>query len=59
MMEFAGTDNEFPSMDSVWPITPPGKLEYVSQLVPNWNSNGMPVTTPKVKLNALAMKPPV
>jgi hypothetical protein len=27
-------------------------LENFAQLVPNWNSIGMPVTTPKAKLTA-------
>ncbi len=39
-----------PSMASVWPITPPAKREKCAQLVPNWNSMGMPVTTPRAKL---------
>jgi hypothetical protein len=41
-----------PSMASVWPITPTAKLENPAQLVPNWNSSGMPVTTPTAKLTA-------
>ena len=41
-----------PSMASVWPITPPAKLEKPAQLVPNWNSRGIPVTTPTAKLTA-------
>ena len=39
-----------PSIASVCPITPPAKLENEAQLVPNWNSSGMPVTTPTAKL---------
>ena len=31
-------------------MTPPANLEKCDQLVPNWNSIGMPVTTPKTKL---------
>src|SRR5256885_6475245 len=41
-----------PSIASVWPITPPAKLEKPAQLVPNWNSRGIPVTTPTAKLTA-------
>ena len=37
-------------MASVWPITPPAARENCAQLVPNWNSMGMPVTTPMAKL---------
>src|SRR6266700_3912952 len=36
-----------PSMASGWPITPPETRENCAQLVPNSNSIGMPVTTPK------------
>jgi hypothetical protein len=39
-----------PSIARVWPITPPAALEKAAQLVPNWNSMGMPVTTPTAKL---------
>ena len=39
-----------PSMARVWPITPPAIFENSDQLVPNWNSMGMPVTTPTAKL---------
>src|SRR6185369_16169147 len=39
-----------PSMANVCPITPPAKREKCDQLVPNWNSMGMPVTTPMTKL---------
>ena len=39
-----------PSMASVWPMTPPAYCEKRAQLVPNWNSMGMPVTTPTTKL---------
>src|ERR1035441_9447026 len=41
-----------PSMANVCPITPPAALENRAQLVPNWNSIGMPVTTPMAKLIA-------
>src|SRR5580698_7004941 len=41
-----------PSMASVCPITPPAAREKRDQLVPNWNSMGMPVTTPMAKLTA-------
>ena len=37
-------------MASVCPITPPAKREKCDQLVPNWNSIGIPVTTPMTKL---------
>ena len=40
-----------PSSASVWPITPPVSAEKRAQLVPNWNSMGMPVTTPTAKLS--------
>ena len=33
-------------------ITPPVRCEKRAQLVPNWNSMGMPVTTPATKLRA-------
>ena len=39
-------------MASGWPITPPESRENRAQLVPNSNSMGMPVTTPKTKLMA-------
>src|SRR6202158_3457742 len=39
-----------PSMARVWPITPPANREKSDQLVPNWNSIGMPGTTPNTKL---------
>ena len=38
-----------PSMARVWPMTPPVRAEKAAQLVPNWNSMGMPVTTPIAK----------
>ena len=41
-----------PSIASVWPMTPPAKFEKAAQFVPNWNSIGMPVTTPTPKLTA-------
>ncbi len=31
-------------------MTPPAKREKAAQLVPNWNSIGIPVTTPTAKL---------
>jgi hypothetical protein len=31
-------------------MTPPADLEKLDQLVPNWNSSGIPVTTPIAKL---------
>ena len=37
-------------MASVWPTTLPANWENAAQLVPNWNSIGMPVTTPTAKL---------
>src|ERR1700741_4990015 len=39
-----------PSRASVWPITPPANRENAAQFVPNWNSIGIPVTTPNTKL---------
>src|SRR5712691_2581174 len=39
-----------PSIASVCPMTPPANEEKRAQLVPNWNSMGMPVTTPTAKL---------
>ena len=39
-----------PSIASVWPMTPPEYFEKFAQFVPNWNSIGMPVTTPTAKL---------
>src|SRR5260370_1296191 len=39
-----------PSIASVCPITPPAALENSAQLVPNCNSIGIPVTTPRAKL---------
>ena len=39
-----------PSIANVWPMTPPAVLENWAQFVPNWNSMGMPVTTPMAKL---------
>ena len=41
-----------PSMASVWPMTPPASCEKRAQLVPNWNSMGMPVTTPEDEVDA-------
>ena len=37
-------------MASVCPTTLPAKREKRAQFVPNWNSIGMPVTTPTAKL---------
>ena len=37
-------------MASLWPMTPPAAREKAAQLVPNWNSMGIPVTTPLAKL---------
>ena len=37
-------------MPRVCPITGPAARENAAQLVPNWNSIGMPVTTPTAKL---------
>src|ERR1700761_8535782 len=34
------------------PMTPPVRRENSDQLVPNWNSIGMPVTTPSKKFTA-------
>jgi len=39
-----------PSITNPCPITPPVIWENRAQLVPNWNSMGIPVTTPKTKL---------
>ena len=41
-----------PSIASGWPMTPPVRRANSDQLVPNWNSMGMPVTTPSRKLMA-------
>jgi hypothetical protein len=41
-----------PSMASGWPMTPPVRRENSDQFVPNWNSIGMPVTTPSRKFTA-------
>ena len=40
-----------PSMARVCPITPPAYFEKSAQFVPNWNSIGIPVTTPMAKLS--------
>ena len=37
-------------MARVCPTTPPAPSVKRDQLVPNWNSRGMPVTTPKTKV---------
>jgi len=39
-----------PSMARVWPITPPVRSVNRAQFVPNWNSRGMPVTTPNTNV---------
>ena len=39
------------------PMTPPVRRENSLQLVPNWNSIGMPVTTPRRKLMAKIFRP--
>ena len=39
-----------PSIATGWAMTPPVNWEKRDQLVPNWNSMGMPVTTPARKL---------
>ena len=36
-------------MASGWPMTPPVAAEKRAQWVPNWNSIGIPVTTPIAK----------
>ena len=41
-----------PSIAKVWAIMSPEKAEKAAQLVPNWNSSGMPVTTPMTKVTA-------
>ena len=41
-----------PSIASGCPTTEPLRSENVAQFVPNWNSIGMPVTTPAAKLIA-------
>ena len=43
---------KMPSMASGIPMTPPVRRENSDQLVPNWNSMGIPVTTPSRKLTA-------
>jgi phage terminase Nu1 subunit (DNA packaging protein) len=48
-----------PSIASAWPITPPAKLEKPAQLVPNWDSSGIPVTTRTAKLTAKIFAPEV
>ena len=40
-----------PSIASVCPMTPPEYFEKFAQFVPNWNSIGMPVTTPTAKFS--------
>ena len=50
--EDSGTNANNPSIAGVWPTAPPTQLENLAQLVPNWNSGGIPVTTPKVTLTA-------
>jgi len=41
-----------PSKPSTWPKKLPTVAENGPQLVPNWNSSGMPETTPTAKLMA-------
>jgi hypothetical protein len=41
-----------PSIASPVAMTPPEYCENFAQLVPNWNSIGIPVMTPKRKLTA-------
>jgi hypothetical protein len=41
-----------PSIARVCAIMSPVKAENAAQLVPNWNSSGMPVTTPITKVTA-------
>ena len=41
-----------PSIASACPTTSPENRENRDQFVPNWNSIGMPVTTPMAKLRA-------
>ena len=43
---------KIPSMASGIPMTPPVRRENSAQLVPNWNSMGIPVTTPSRKFTA-------
>ena len=52
--EKAGLEEKekMPSIASGWPITLPALREKTAQFVPNWNSKGMPVTTPIAKLMA-------
>src|SRR6266496_2698001 len=45
-------NEKMPSIASGIPMTPPVRRENSDQLVPNWNSIGMPVTTPRRKLIA-------
>ena len=37
-------------MARLWAMMLPANAENCAQLVPNWNSSGMPVTTPMMKL---------
>src|ERR1700722_2689570 len=43
---------KIPSIAMGMPMTPPLRRENSDQLVPNWNSIGIPVTTPSRKLTA-------
>src|SRR5260370_2583855 len=45
-------NEKMPSIAIGMPITPPVLRENSDQLVPNWNSIGMPVTTPSRELTA-------
>jgi len=40
------------SIASGWPTTAPVRSEKSAQFVPNWNSIGIPVTTPMAKFTA-------
>ena len=41
-----------PSIARVWAMMSPAYAEKAAQLVPNWNSSGMPVTTPITNVTA-------
>ena len=45
-------EGEHALQESVWPTTGPAKCENLAQFVPNWNSIGIPVTTPVAKVTA-------
>jgi hypothetical protein len=44
-----------PSIASGAPNTSPTNLEYADQVMPNWNSWTMPVTTPMAKLTSISL----